>query len=376
MSQKLPKVAIIIINFNGKKIVKDCLDSLCRIKYPKNKLEIIIVDNGSRDGSVGFIKNNYPTVKVFPLKKNTGFASPNNYASRRTKSKYVVFLNNDMRVDQDWLISLVRSIGQDKRIATVSSKILSWDGKKIDHGGSDSDIFMNARLEGYGEKNKKGVFNKEQEILFPSGGSMIIERKLFLDVGGFDSDFFAYYEDVDLGVRLKLLGYKNYFNPQSIVFHHHAETSKKLPVEKIRVLQIRNVIWIIIKNFSDENLGKFLAPALILSLQRTFSVVNNFRSKKYNFLKIKYPDKKKIPLHVISRKEMILLSDLLGYSDIIEMWGKFLQKREAIQSKRKINDEELFKLMKSKFIPIIKDKEYAKLYNVLLKTFKLYNTNE
>jgi hypothetical protein len=93
-------------------------------------------------------------------------------------------------------------------------------------------------------------------------------------------------------------------------------------------------------------------------------------------LKIKYPDKKKIPLHVISRKEMILLSDLLGYSDIIEMWGKFLQKREAIQSKRKINDEELFKLMKSKFIPIIKDKEYAKLYNVLLKTFKLYNTNE
>jgi len=368
--KKYPLVSIIILNLDGKKIIPFCLNSLRKINYPREKTEIIVVDNGSRDGSVSFIRKNYPEVKIIRNSKNLGFCKPNNVAAKKAKGEYLVFLNNDMKVEKDWLVNLVDKIVDKKNVATVSSKILSWDGKKINHGGADSDIFFNARLEGYMEKDSD-KFNKDKEILFPSGGSMIISRELFLSVGGFDNDFFAYYEDVDLGIRLKIMGYENHFASKSLVYHMHSATSKKLPVEKVRRIQIRNILWILIKNYSDENLNKILAPALLLSLNRTFEFAGNFQDKKYNAFRIESKKTKKVPLHLLRKFELLLISDMIGYTDILAKWQKFLKKREFVQKRRKVNDEEIFKLMKSKYTPIVENPQYKEVYESFLEFFKL-----
>jgi len=369
MNINYPFVSIIVLNLNGKHIIHHCLDSLRKTDYPKEKTEIIVVDNGSKDGSFNFIKKKYAEVVLLRNNENLGFSAPNNSAAKKSKGEYLVFVNNDMRVEKEWLSKLVEGITTKDNVATCSSKILSWDGMKIDHGGADSDVFMNARLEGYQEENKPDSFNQEKEILFPSGGSMIVKKELFLEVGGFDEDFFAFYEDVDLGIRLKVLGYKNYFLPDSITYHMHSATAKKLPIEKLRVMQIRNILWIIVKNYSAENFAKYFAPALLLSLKRTFDDGGGFDSKEYDSWKINSPKNKKIPFHLMKKNKFLLFSDLIGYDDILSGWDKFMDKRKWIQERRKCNDEEVFAMMKSRFVPIVENPEYKELYNSFLEIF-------
>lgn len=369
MNKEYPSVSIIILNLNGKHIIHHCLDSLRKVNYPKDKTEIIVVDNGSKDGSADFVKSNYPEVILLKNNENLGFSAPNNAAAKKAKGEYLVFVNNDMRVEKNWLSRLVEGITTKEGAATCSSKILSWDGNTIDHGGSDSDVFMNARLDGYRKESKSNSFNQFKEILFPSGGSMIVEKELFLEVGGFDDDFFAFYEDVDLGIRLKILGYKSYFVPDSVAYHMHSATAKKIPIEKLRVLQLRNILWVILKNYSAENLGKYFAPAMLLSLKRTFDDCGGFELQKYDFWKINSPKKKKIPLHLMNKNEFLLFSDLIGYNDILLKWDKFMGKRKWIQKRRKCGDEEIFSMMKSRFIPIVENPEYKKLYNSFLELF-------
>lgn len=369
MNNDYPFVSIIVLNLNGRHIIHHCLDSLRKIDYPKEKTEIIVVDNGSKDGSADFIKKEYLEVVLLRNNENLGFSAPNNSAAKKAKGEYLVFVNNDMRVEKEWLSKLIEGIMTKENAATCSSKILSWDGKKIDHGGADSDVFMNARLEGYQEENTPDSFNQEKEILFPLGGSMIIKKQLFLEIGGFDDDFFAFYEDVDLGIRLKIMGYKNYFVPDSIVYHMHSATAKKIPIEKLRVLQLRNILWVILKNYSSENLAKYFVPALFLSLKRTFDDGGGFDSEKYDFWRINSPKKKKIPFHLMKKNEFLLFSDLIGYSDILSKWDKFMEKRKWIQERRKCGDEEIFAMMKSRFVPIVENPEYKNLYNSFLEVF-------
>lgn len=371
MDNRRPFVSIIVLNLNGKKIIPYCLDSLKKINYPKNNFEVVVVDNGSKDDSAYFIKKQYPEVVIIENEKNLGFCVANNRAVEKAKGEYVIFLNNDMRVEADWLNVLVDKITSNDKIATASSKILSWDGKKINYGGADSDVFMNARMEGYLDENKKTAYKEDKEILFPSGGSMIIKKDLFLNAGGFDEDFFAYYEDVDLGVRLKVLGYENHFVHNAIVYHMHSATSKKMPKEKLRVLQMRNTLWIILKNYSDANVNKFFTPALLLLLQRTFEIAGNFYPKKYDFLRIESSKAKMFPVEIMLKNELMLLSDMLGYSDILKNWKKLMEKRMQIQKQRKNSDEEIFKLMKSKYVPIVESKEYMEAYNNFLNFFKI-----
>lgn len=369
MNNNQPFVSIIVLNFNGRHIVHHCLDSLRKVDYPEDKKEIIVVDNGSRDGSADFIKNKYPEVILLKNRENLGFSAPNNSAAKKANGEYLVFVNNDMRVEKEWLAKLVKGIQEKKDAATCSSKIISWDGKRIDHGGADSDVFANARLEGYQEDNKQDSFNQPKEILFPSGGSMIIKKELFMEVGGFDDDFFAFYEDVDLGIRLKILGYNNYFIPDSVTYHMHSATAKKLPIEKLRVMQIRNILWIIVKNYSAENFAKYFAPALLLSLKRTFDDCGGFKSGKYDAWRISSPKRKIVPIHLMKKNEFLLFSDLVGYDDILSNWDKFMEKRKWIQERRKCGDEEVFAMMKSRFIPIVKNPEYMQLYESFLEIF-------
>lgn len=228
-------VSVVVVNFNGRNFLQNCLSSLRGISFPLGKYEIIVVDNNSTDGSVNMVKEKFPQAKIIELSQNTGFSKGCNLAAEKALGDYLVFLNNDTIVDKNWLNFLYRAVIKSADMAAVSSKILfmeKYNGqRRIQSAGVD--IFKNgyARDRGVVVKDKQQIyaidkgFDEAEEILSFNGGSVIINRQVFTSLGGFDESYFLYYEDVDFSLRLQRAGFKIFYEPKSIVFHHHAATS-------------------------------------------------------------------------------------------------------------------------------------------------------
>ena len=132
---RYPLISIIIVNLNGKDYIKVCLDSIRNINYPKDKIETIVVDNGSKDDSAEFLSSNYPEVKIIKNNANLGFAVANNQGARLAAGEFIAFLNNDTKVDENWLVELLRPVYGDREVVCSGSKVLSMDGKTLDFAG-------------------------------------------------------------------------------------------------------------------------------------------------------------------------------------------------------------------------------------------------
>ncbi|MDW8103274.1 MAG: glycosyltransferase family 2 protein [Anaerolineae bacterium] len=269
----LPSVTVIVLNYNGIKYLQDCFGSLRQLIYPSDRLELMLVDNASTDGSIELMRHNFPEVTIVQNPENYGYGKGNNIGAAKARGEVIAFLNNDMRVDRLWLLELARPLVADKEIVASGSKILTWDGKKIDFAGGAMNFYGFGYQIGWGEKKSDEIILNSDEfmpILAPCGGAMLIRKKEFLKVGGFDEDFFAFYEDIDLGWRLWLLGYKVVLAPRSIAYHIHHGSWGKVPPEKRRVLYERNSLLTIIKNYSDANLQRVLPVALLLLIKRAY----------------------------------------------------------------------------------------------------------
>ena len=134
-----PFVSVIILNRNGKEYLEDCLPSVEGQVYPRDRLEIIVVDNGSTDDSVSYIRDHHPRVVVVRKKRNEGYAAPNNEAARMAGGEHVVFLNNDIRLEPHWLVRMQQGLRVDKGVVCVGSRMLSWEGDRVDYAGRDRD---------------------------------------------------------------------------------------------------------------------------------------------------------------------------------------------------------------------------------------------
>jgi len=341
----LPRVSVVIANLDGKETLGSCLGSLRHVDYPKELFEVLLVDNGSKDGSPRLVEKTFPEVKIIENERNVGVAAANNIGVRNSSGEFVAFLNNDARVNRTWLIELIKLTIRDSTVASVGSKILSWDGKTIDYGGAGTNFHGIAFQEGYKEPDSDR-FNHERPVLFATAASMLVNRKVFLDIGGFDEDYFAYYEDVDLGWRLWILGHKVIYSPTSIAYHYHSRTSQRIGIEKLRVFHIRNPLYTIIKNYSQESLEKTLAAALLLSIKRTLLLAQLEESK---FRIDPHDTFGSSRIHLRKTSDSVSLpkvagSDLIAYSDILSNLPNLLKKREWIQNRRKRDDREIFKL--------------------------------
>ncbi len=265
----LPSVSVVVLNYNAGEHLEACFRSLQQLLYPEDRLEIILVDNASDDGSLAYMQANFGWVKLIRNDQNYGFSKGNNLGAREARGHLVAFLNPDMRVDKRWLLELVKPLLVDREAAAVGSQILSWDGQTIDFAGSAANFYGYGYQVGTGQpagKHLDGV----QPVLATCGGAMIVRRQVFLEAGGFDEDFFAFYEDLDLGWRLWILGYKVLFAPASIVYHHHHGSWGKVADEKRRVLYERNAFFTMLKNYEQENLDRILPVALLLLLKRIY----------------------------------------------------------------------------------------------------------
>ncbi|MFH1202029.1 MAG: glycosyltransferase [Candidatus Omnitrophota bacterium] len=218
-----PSVSVVVINYNGKRYLKNCFDSLYRINYPKTKLEIIMVDNGSSDGSLRFVRGKYPKVKILRNDINN-YCRANNLGIRKAKGQFIAVLNNDTKIDKDWLIELMKVMNTAKSIAAVGSKILFTNGR-IESIGHIA--LRNFYWQDKGSNQKDhGQFDKLEKTSSLCGCSVLYRKKALKDVDYFDEDFNMYLEDVDISMRLKKKGWQLLYAPKSLVFHKHHGTSR------------------------------------------------------------------------------------------------------------------------------------------------------
>lgn len=245
--------SVIIPNWNGRSLLKDCLSSLKKQTF-KN-FEIILVDNGSKDSSVEFVVKSFPEVKIIKLAKNFGFARAINEGVKKSSSEYVVFLNNDTEVDRNWLKNLVRCVKQHPEVISVNSKLLNFKNRRLIDGVG---ILVNevGQARSIGWKNRdQGQFDKPMYIFGATGGAALFKKTDFINVGMFDENYFLYSEEVDFAFRAQFSGYKSIYCPDALVYHKHKSTAKKFP-QNIEYWQFRNMTQTIIKDFPTKILLK------------------------------------------------------------------------------------------------------------------------
>jgi GT2 family glycosyltransferase len=242
-----PKVSIIVLTFNGLEVLKISIPAVLKTNYPD--FEVIVMENGSSDGSFSFLSKMYPNVSVIALKNNKGIDIPYNLGVSAAHGSLVAFLNNDMEVDPNWLLPLVKAMEFDERVACCDSKYLNYyERDKIDSSGGFIDNYGNTVNSGVGEIDK-GQFNNTREVFH---GSALFRKDLFMKVGGFDESYFVYYDETDICWRLHRFGYKILSVPESIIYHMGAYTiSNKTSHKKAKLIVFhfyKNRLRTVIKN--------------------------------------------------------------------------------------------------------------------------------
>jgi GT2 family glycosyltransferase len=241
-------VSVIILNYNGKGYVEECIDSVLLQTY-RNR-EIIIVDNGSQDGSVALIKEKYhDKLNIIENGNNLGFSLGNNIGISSARGDYIALLNNDAVADMNWLNALVDSARRsEENTGMWASKILFYDKRNIiDTAGHLMYPDGLNRGRGKGEVDT-GQYDKEEEVFFPSGCAALYSKIMLDKINLFDPDFFAYGDDTDIGLKARIAGWKCTYVPTAVVYHKSSLTAGKYSPLKAYLVE-RNRVWILIKYF-------------------------------------------------------------------------------------------------------------------------------
>lgn len=240
------KVTIVIPNWNGMPWLDRCLNALQRQTLPG--VATIIVDDGSTDESITFVRQAYPAVQVIELGTNTGFANAVDTGIQRATTPYVVLLNTDTEVFPDWLSNLVDCIERlPSDVAAVNSQMVCMDNRgRIDDAGDELSWYGGATKRGYGQST--AYFNEAVEIFSPCAGASLYRRSFLEETGGFDADFFAYLEDVDLGLRGRLMWYRYYYQPKARVAHK--EHGSDLRNDRYIELITRNRLAVFLRDYT------------------------------------------------------------------------------------------------------------------------------
>lgn len=307
MLKRNPRLSVIIPNWNGKNFLKTCLPSLRNQSF--KDFETLVIDNGSTDGSVEYIRNNFPGIKLIENLTNIGFSPAVNLGIKICIGDDIVLLNNDTKVDQDCLKYLVIASDIHPEVGMVAAKMLSYQNPKlIDSAGDYIDVVGHANNIGYLEKDGP-KFEKGGYVFLVTGGGGLFRRKVFEKVGFFDEQFFAYFEDVDFGLRAQSQGFKAWFEPKAIIYHIHKGTSSRNKAFT-EYLQFRNMTMTIIKNFPNKLLLKDL-----------------------NFLKILLVNLNTI--RYLATKGYLIEALKADYFVLVNLFS-LLKKRKVIQSNRKV----------------------------------------
>jgi GT2 family glycosyltransferase/glycosyltransferase involved in cell wall biosynthesis len=369
-----PTITVLIVNLNGREFIGECLDSLANQNYPTDRITTIVVDNGSTDNSVRYLRQKYPYVQVVSAGHNLGFAGGNNAGARIATGDYLALLNNDAHAGPNWLLNLVEALHDQKERVCAAGKILSQDGQYIDFVGSALNLYGRAFQIDEGIPNTPEIYNTPRELLAPCGGAMMIRRDVFLDIGGFDEDYIAYYEDVDLGWRLWLYGYKVIFVPDAITYHRNHQTGSRFPVEQRYTLSELNAWRTIIKNYEESNLQQVFPLSLILSIKRAANQGKMDRHR-YEF-GAPTSGNPTVGLYEVEPAMTYVATSFLTAIDLMaDELPHLLAKRRQIQARRVRTDEDIFKQFPMRTDnPLFPWRQYQVAHDALASVFNIQNS--
>jgi GT2 family glycosyltransferase len=314
---KAPLVSVVVLNWNGLRLLKDCFSSIFSQDF--TDYEVILVDNGSTDGSQDYIKKAFPKVRLIRNPENLGFAKANNQGMRAAAGKYIICLNNDIKLDRTFISELVKTADKDRRTGMVAPKMVYFDTDQIDTLGVmlySSGLSWDVKDEGQAGR-----------IVAPCGGAVLYRKEMLEDIrlegDYFDSDFFIYCEDLDLGLRALSRGWKCAYSPNAVVHHLHSATMREKKDMTIRLTH-RNNIWVLVKNLPTLTIAKKLPWILLAQLMAI----------------VVYIPKGKAGL--VLRSKIEALASL----------RKFLVKRKRIQQRRRIPRKEFEAFIQKKIFPV------------------------
>lgn len=307
-------VSIVIVNYNGRELLKIILGSIKKSSF--KSYETIIVDNNSDDGSQEFVRNNYKNIKLVENKENMGYSGINS-ALKYCNGKYILFLNNDMEIEKNCIKRLV-GVLNDESIGMAAPKLVNYCNKNIISGGTWlSRAFYNGHI--------KGSKKLKSKVIPYLGAGMI--RKNIVDTYGylFDPDYFIYGEDVDLGLRIRLLRKKVLFVNNAIAYHMHATTTSKSKRYKMTFLLERNLLMTYFKILSVSNIILLMPYVFFM---RLLAIIKDLATLKL--------------MNVFARLYAILW--------IIFHFNMISRKRRTLQKLRKAEDSFLFKVFSEKYL--------------------------
>lgn len=305
----MTKITVVIPNYNGIKFLHDCLQALTEQVSDTPDYEIVVVDNGSSDGSLELMERVFPMVKVIALTENTGFCHAVNVGIRSSAAPYVILLNNDTKVGSEFVFHLYRAMEERKDAFSVSAKMLSWDKPEIlDNAGDRYCVLGWAYARGKGKP--EAAYNKAVEVFSSCAGAAIYRREVLEEIGLFDEQHFAYMEDVDVGYRAKIFGYRNYYEPKAEVVHYGSASSGSQYNEFKTELAAANNIYLVGKNmpllqliwnfpflllgflakfffFCRKKMGKLYLKGLGIGLKKLFSEAGRKRKMRFRVSRLK-----------------------------------------------------------------------------------------
>ena len=251
------KIAVVILNWNGVHFLEKFLPNVLQ---HSSIAEVIVADNQSTDNSVNYLKQHFTNVKIIINSSNEGFAKGYNLALEHLKADYYVLLNSDVEVSANWIEPIIDLMEKNPKIAACQPKILDFNHKtRFEYAGAAGGMidklgypFCRGRLFNVLEEDK-GQYNNQMEVFWATGACLFIKADAFWKVGGFDEDYFAHMEEIDLCWRMKNIGYKIYVEPKSYVYHVGGGTLNKINPKKT-YLNFRNNLITLIKNANSSNL--------------------------------------------------------------------------------------------------------------------------
>lgn len=328
-------ISVIIVNYNGEKYLKNCLNSL--LNQTIDNFEVIVVDNGSTDSSVQFLKDfKDERVKTVFLEKNYGFGAGNNRGFEISRGRFIVILNNDTEVKKDFLENLIKPFEKDKSIGMVAPLIVFKDNPEIIDKAGGHLVYFDGLNRGRGCQEKLNEkYLKPCYTLIPDGCAACFKRKVIEELGFFDKDFFLYGEDTDLGLRYLNAGYRCFYQPQSIVYHLHSATAGEYSKLKAYYVE-RNRVFVLVKNFP---LFCVLISPLFTLIRYFFQAISAFVkkgsagefTKQYSafelltvLIKANIDALKQLPLYLKKRREINSYKKIGGFRFCKKIWDFFL----------------------------------------------------
>lgn len=270
-----PTLSVVIPNWNGARFLPTCLDSLSRQTLPH--VEVMVVDNASHDDSLTIVRERYPWVTVIALETNRGFTGACNAGLTAAQGEFVALLNNDTEVDAGWAQAVVEAFAQDSAIGSVASKMLLFDRR--DHLHTAGDFFtLDGRAGNRGVwQRDTGQYDRDEWVFSACGGSSVYRRAMLDAIGLMDDDFFFSGEDVDLGWRAQLAGWRCLYTPKAIVYHHVSATGGGVTAS---FYDARNSLTILAKNYPRDLWRKYGSSVIRGQLRRALDALKAWRGKE------------------------------------------------------------------------------------------------